>query len=277
MAIARKGLLRRLSFHWCRRRPRPHRRRRRRRRPIHWAVPVRRPGAGPAPTMRPAIVRPGAVRRRGHRVRGGRLQRHGVGRQLLRQWRYRRYALDRRHGRHGVVYGGTTTTTTTTGTGTTGTGTDTGTGTGTCDPAVQRCGASLGPVGCGSPPECSGDVLLCGILAEQWKTECQIAQLAQESKSDKLFDPENPGGTPGQIADGESTLNKKGALDINIFDRFSAARQSYLSYSGSCPSSKTVDFRGTAITIDTSALCDFGKFIRLILHMVAYQKTNFPV
>ncbi|WP_416242518.1 hypothetical protein ACLSSQ_09145 [Azospira sp. APE16] len=182
----------------------------------------------------------------------------------------------------GTGTGGTGTGTGGTGTGGTGTGTDnggggtdpgtggtgtggTGTGTGT-DPGT----GSYNSVDCGVSPICSGDAVQCGISLEAWRTHCKLGEIHQKGAYDALMDGAVPGGSAADIAAGNKALNKDGLLDWDVLDSFQKHRQAYFNYASACPGLQTIQVFSQSITLDSGAVCEFGRFIRLILHLCAY-------
>lgn len=181
----------------------------------------------------------------------------------------------------GTGTGGTGTGTGGTGTGGTGTGTDnggggtdpgtggtgtggTGTGTGT-DPGT----GSYNSVDCGVPPICSGDAVQCGISLEAWRTHCKLGEIHQKGAYDALMDGVTPGGSAADIADGKKA---KDGISWDVVEEFEKNRKTYLQFSSYCPGPMMVELMGgQSVTIDPSVLCSFGKFIKLIMHIMAYM------
>lgn len=182
----------------------------------------------------------------------------------------------------GTGTGGTGTGTGGTGTGGTGTGTDnggggtdpgtggtgtggTGTGTGT-DPGT----GSYNSVDCGVPPICSGDVVECGISLEAWRTHCKLGEIHQKGAYDALLDGAVPGGDAAQLANATKALNKDGSKDWDVLKAFQDNRKEYVTYSSQCTPGINVPVFFSSVYVNTDVICQFGRFVRFIVHLLAY-------
>ncbi|WP_371322846.1 hypothetical protein VX159_10545 [Dechloromonas sp. ZY10] len=155
--------------------------------------------------------------------------------------------------------------------GTSGPGTGDGTGTGT------GAGPGDGPAGiygqnrCADSFLCTGDAVQCGVAREAWMARCIAEQVnSLEGNDNSVFDPNRPFGTDDFKQKGDDALNKNGLFDFDVMEAFQKNRQEYFSFAAGCISSVPVNIYGNLLTVDLSILCEFGKFIRLIMHIAAY-------
>lgn len=83
------------------------------------------------------------------------------------------------------------------------------------------------------------------------------------------MDNVTPGGSPDDIAKGEKA---KDGISWDVVEEFEKNRKTYLQFSSYCPGPMMVELMGgQSVTIDPSVLCSFGKFIKLIMHIMAYM------
>lgn len=167
-----------------------------------------------------------------------------------------------------------------TGGGTTGTGSGPGTGSdpGTGDGSGSGTGTGSGDVAgiygqnrCADSFLCTGDAVQCGVAREAWIARCIAEQVnTLEGNDNSVFDPNKPFGSDDFKQKGEDALNKNGLFDFDVMEAFQKNRQEYFSFAGSCISTVPVNIYGNLLNVDLSILCEFGKFIRLIMHIAAY-------
>lgn len=114
---------------------------------------------------------------------------------------------------------------------------------------------------------CEGDAAQCASAKASWELRCVF-----QGGSGGLLDEANPGGTAGQIDAGEAALNRDGSSDFNIAGAYTDKSQAWVDYSSNCPVGvQTFQIGGKTLEIDGTIICDIGKFVRLLVHIVAYM------
>lgn len=155
-----------------------------------------------------------------------------------------------------------------------GTGSDPGTGDGSGSGTGTGSGDVAGIYGqnrCADSFLCTGDAVQCGVAREAWIARCIAEQVnTLEGNDNSVFDPNKPFGSDDFKQKGEDALNKNGLFDFDVMEAFQKNRQEYFSFAGSCISTVPVNINGNLLNVDLSILCEYGKFIRLIMHIAAY-------
>lgn len=114
---------------------------------------------------------------------------------------------------------------------------------------------------------CEGDAVTCAIAQASWKNNC----LFSEKDTSGLIPSVDPAGTPSQLLDAEKALNKDGSADINIADSFQSYNQNWINYSSACPvGNQTFQIGPQTLEIPAEFVCDIGRFVRLLVHVMAY-------
>lgn len=139
----------------------------------------------------------------------------------------------------------------------------TGSGQGTGDDGPAKAsssagsGSASGGADCNSPPACSGDAVMCGVLRQQWLTRCG------PDKTDKNGNGQ-PDWTEVSDSDGDqynvaptdsSKVFKSETIDTSNIDQTSWA-------GNTCPDLGSAEIFGTSWTPDTTLFCKWLSFIR---------------
>lgn len=138
-------------------------------------------------------------------------------------------------------------------------------------PICKKSSISDGDIAnCDTPPVCDGDVISCSVAKSSWQDYCESRKLSKEFASNPYRDLVNTSQVGGDQAAIDKASNRSGSADLNIYDRFLANRQTYISWASACISSAGFDFKGVHYAFDLSFLCQIGDFIRILLQMVAF-------
>ncbi|KAF7600093.1 hypothetical protein BGI27_04155 [Candidatus Dactylopiibacterium carminicum] len=121
---------------------------------------------------------------------------------------------------------------------------------------------------CQTAPSCDGDAVQCAQATQLWQIRCQWAW-AEEANDLSAIHDETSQNLPTQ-AEIDAALNKDGSGDLDIWATFQEKRKDYLTFSGSCIAEKGFTYKGREYKFDLSILCELGKFLRLIMHIIAY-------
>lgn len=113
---------------------------------------------------------------------------------------------------------------------------------------------------------CDGEAAACATARASWELRC-----AFKGNSGGLLDEENLGGSEYMLNRAEAALNKDGDSDFNIASAFSDSSQAWVNFSSACPvANQTYQIGLAAVELDASIICDIGRFIRMMIHIVAY-------
>lgn len=138
------------------------------------------------------------------------------------------------------------------------------------NPTDQLCkGAEKSTFGgsCMEGFSCTGDAAQCASAKAAYELKC-----AMTDTSGSLIDANTAGGTPEQIGKGDAALNSDGSKDFNIANEFTSKQQAWVNFSSGCPIGiQTFSILGKEVKLDGSAVCEIGKFLRLLIHMMAYM------
>ena len=134
---------------------------------------------------------------------------------------------------------------------------------GACSSSGQgSSGSYTGSNKCEQAPACTGDVVLCGLVAEQYKTKCDTLEALSslpEGLSEKL-DKIGTATNDPKIGVAESNAN-------NILNELSQK----IGFSNtSCPADMSIHVLAKTIIIPISETCNLLKLIRLLLHLATY-------
>lgn len=121
---------------------------------------------------------------------------------------------------------------------------------------------------CETPPVCDGDAVLCATAKAVWEHRCVNKWAEKDNYLSNGIDKEHLFGDQAKI---DAALNKDGTKDFDILATFQAKRQNYLTFSSSCNPDLSFDFRGQHYQIDTTALCQIGLVVRVLMHLAAYM------
>lgn len=132
---------------------------------------------------------------------------------------------------------------------------------GTCDPTTQTCSkGSYGGTGdCDTPPSCSGDAVLCGIISQEWRDSCRLTK------------PPTDADKAAFKADGEKLSayqQKSDQLNAQVTSAFSGWGNT--SQQGMCPEDVSFSAMNHQFTFGLSRYCDFFRIFRFFVLAAAY-------
>lgn len=132
----------------------------------------------------------------------------------------------------------------------------TGTGSGSTN------GTYSGTGDCGTAPQCSGDVLQCGIIMQEWRNSCRETAITDGDKQT----------AQGLVDDAEGDYQDIQGEANSDADGFFSDFQSKLNSNSNarCPTDIRVAIMDGEIDIPFSKACDFFKLLRVAVLAVAY-------
>lgn len=172
-------------------------------------------------------------------------------------------------GPNGAVTG--TTTTSSNGRGDAGGNNGNGDGTkGFCqeNPDSSICKKSSWVGDCDVAPVCDGDAVQCATAKAVWEHRCVNKWAEKENDLSAGVDQQNLFGDQAKI---DAAMNKNGDKDFDILATFQAKRQNYLTFASNCSHDLSFDFKGQHFAIDTTALCQIGMVVKVLMHLAAYM------
>jgi hypothetical protein len=144
-----------------------------------------------------------------------------------------------------------------------------------CDPTTDpnQCkGNNQGNAGggdtCNAPPFCSGDPIMCNVLAQQWATRCAVERLSGTGTppSDSDYGPTvNPGDVWQQ---GDGTGNGNG-LDDSGFGLGSGG--------GDCPSMPSVTFMDKSFSVGDWVPCSALRILAMMILLAGYVQAAYII
>lgn len=111
-------------------------------------------------------------------------------------------------------------------------------------------------------PECSGDIVQCGLIQQNWQTGCDL-QKALTGMPDGLSDKLAKIGT-------SSNDSRIGAASGSAENALTQLSQKIGFSNSACPTDISIQVLSKSIVIPISQVCDLLKIIRLLLHLATY-------
>lgn len=136
------------------------------------------------------------------------------------------------------------------------------------NPESIICKSSSWSGDCDVAPVCDGDAVQCATAKAVWEHRCVNKWAEKSNALSEVVDQTNLFGDQAKI---DAALNKDGTKDFDVLAKFQEKRQTYLSFSSSCSPDLSFDFKGQHYQFDTTVLCQFGLFIKILLHLTAYM------
>ena len=65
-------------------------------------------------------------------------------------------------------------------------------------------------------------------------------------------------------------LNRDGAFDFDIGEKWNESKQEYITFTKECISVPPIEIMGVTLEFDVGVLCDVGAVLRLFMHLLAY-------
>jgi len=114
---------------------------------------------------------------------------------------------------------------------------------------------------CLSAPECSGDIVQCGLMHQQWQSGCDLKKAMTEV-------PE--GGDTKYSEVGTDTNDARVTAAVGSLTGYSNQIKSFLvpPTAGSCPADFSVSVMNHSIVIPLSKACPLFQFMRFLLHLI---------
>lgn len=136
------------------------------------------------------------------------------------------------------------------------------------NPQSPICKKSSWTGDCDNAPVCDGDAVQCATAKAVWEHRCVMKWAEKDNDLSNGIDKDNLFGDQAKI---DAALNKDGTKDFDILATFQAKRQNYLTFASSCNPDLSFDFKGVHYTFDTTALCQIGMVVKVLLHLAAYM------
>lgn len=136
------------------------------------------------------------------------------------------------------------------------------------NPQSPICKKSSWTGDCDNEPVCDGDAVQCATAKAVWEHRCVMKWAEKDNELSNGIDKDNLFGDQAKI---DAALNKDGTKDFDILATFQAKRQNYLTFAASCNPDLSFDFKGVHYAIDTTALCQIGLVVKVLLHLAAYM------
>ena len=114
---------------------------------------------------------------------------------------------------------------------------------------------------CTKAPTCTGDVVNCGLIHQQWKSLCDLQESligVKDSEATKYNDVGKDSSDP-RVAAAVSSLTQK----VNDVKGFLVPPSA-----GSCPADITISLMGKAVVLPISKLCPLFQLMRFLLHLI---------
>ena len=125
-------------------------------------------------------------------------------------------------------------------------------------------GSASGGSDCNTPPVCSGDAVMCGVLRQQWYTMCSAKAGTDQLNKDLVGDgTQTPTLAPLHAA---SDLNGQ---TVDLGDT-SGADSSGMGWSTTCPLQDfTITVVGVSVPLSFKPVCDYGAWMRAFVMLLA--------
>lgn len=136
------------------------------------------------------------------------------------------------------------------------------------NPQSPICKKSSWSGDCDNAPVCDGDAVQCATAKAVWEHRCINKWAEKANDLSAGIDETHLFGDQAKV---DAALNKDGTKDFDILATFQAKRQNYLTFASNCSHDLSFDFKGQHYAIDTTALCQIGMVVKVLLHLAAYM------
>lgn len=114
---------------------------------------------------------------------------------------------------------------------------------------------------CTTPPTCSGDVILCGLLNQQWVSTCKQTEALTGLKEgeDSKYDQVGTNSNDARVAAATGSFTQK----VNEVKGFLVPVSA-----GSCPADMSITIMNKPVVLPISKLCPLFQLMRFLLHLI---------
>lgn len=122
-------------------------------------------------------------------------------------------------------------------------------------------GSYSGSNKCLTPPTCSGDVVQCGFILQQWRSTCDLQEALiglKEGEANK-YDQVGTNSNDARVTAATGALTQK----VNDIKGFLVPPSA-----GSCPSDISITIMNKSIVLPISKLCPLFQLMRFLLHLI---------
>ena len=124
--------------------------------------------------------------------------------------------------------------------------------------------------GCDVGFVCTGDAVQCAIARAAYFDRCDAAKLAEENALSDLGGEGWAGAADITAEEEARALNRDGAFDFDIGEKWNESKQEYITFTKECISVPPIQIMGVTLEFDVGVLCDVGAVLRLFMHLLAY-------
>ncbi|NMG45546.1 hypothetical protein GPA22_17670 [Aromatoleum toluvorans] len=117
---------------------------------------------------------------------------------------------------------------------------------------------------------CTGDAVQCATAEALHKQECtRLAEKSEQEGAAQSY----LNGFAAEIpqAKVDQALNAAGDYDVDVWQQFQEAQQTYVNFTAECLPDLFFDLKGQRYTFDVGWICGIGDFVRMMMHIIAYM------